>query len=92
MNGAVAQQDGGTNRSLVQLVGWCQPMKFLAVLRRVLAPHALGHDAQTRHAVPESGDLVVEIHSIPLLDHVVGGLLDRLPLLVFLLVLLGLVG
>ncbi|KAL1835883.1 hypothetical protein VTK73DRAFT_5287 [Phialemonium thermophilum] len=55
-----------------------QAVQFLSVLGGVLAAGALAHDAQGGHAVSQGGDLVVEVGAVPLLDHVVGGLLDGL--------------
>lgn len=70
-------KDGG----LVKLVGWGETTEVLvdvffhAFDTRLF--QAMDHDAQSWHGVTKSGDLVVEVGTVALLDHVVCCLLGR---------------
>lgn len=39
--------------------------------------HALGHEAERRDSVAQGGDLVIEVCAVPLLNHVMCGLAQR---------------
>lgn len=64
---------------LVELVGWGKSAEILvALLFHVLNAgllESVDHDAKRRDRISESGDLVVEVGAVALLDHVVRGLL-----------------
>jgi hypothetical protein len=59
-------------------------MEFLAIFSRVFTSRALRHDAKTGNAISQSGDLVIQIGSISLLNHIMGGLLYWLIAILFL--------
>ena len=74
--GCLAEDSG-----LVELVGWCESAEVLvdvffhAFDTRLF--QAVDHDAQSWYGVTKSGDLIVEVGTVALLDHVVRGLLGR---------------
>lgn len=67
-------------------------MQFFPVFSRVLASCTFRHDPQTRYAVSQSSDFVVEICPIPLLNHVVRCLLDRLASVAIVIVIFFVIG
>ena len=50
-------------------------MKFLSVFRRIFSSSTLGHYPQSRYAISQSRNLVIQICPVPLLNHVVRRLL-----------------
>lgn len=55
-----------TYRSLAHVMGWCQVVQLLAILRRVLTSAAPRRDTQTRNTISKNSKFVVQLCPIPL--------------------------